>query len=479
MFSNQPYINMTKLASIMTAAFLFSAAASAAAAGDVTFGNVKVERSESLLQVGMDIDATGLKLKSDSEIIYRPAVVAGDSVYALPAVVIAGRNRYIQNDRHEITADGTILSRAGRNISYTAFIPYRQWMEQSSLTVSEDECGCGLSTGTPSDRLLTAIDFMERKFEPVFVMVTPPVEQQKNRSAEGSAYIDFPVNRTEIHPDYRRNPEELASIRSTIDIVANDPDTRITSINIKGFASPEGSYANNARLAAGRAASLAEYVRNLYSFDAGLMTTSSEPENWAGLRQFVAISSLPDTAAMLAIIDNGLLDPDAREMNLQRSFPDQYRYLRENVYPGLRRSDYTIRYVVRSYISVEEIKKVMATAPQKLSANEIYAVAATLDPDSPDYREAFELAVRLFPDNEAANLNMAAIALQRDELVAAARYLSKSGSSPRAEYARGIYRAKTGDYDSAVDYLSRAESAGIPEATDAIRQLRLMGVISE
>ena len=54
----------------------------------------------------------------------------------------------------------------------------------------------------------------------------------------------------------------------------------ITSLSIKGYASPEGPYANNERLAKGRTEALVDYVRNLYSFPAGLATTSWEAEDW-------------------------------------------------------------------------------------------------------------------------------------------------------------------------------------------------------
>lgn len=444
-----------------------------AATQSVTVSDVNVERSASSLVVTMNLDATAMKLKSDREIKYIPVITNGTERRELPEVIIAGRNRYIQNQRHDTPEAPAILSRAGHTVSYSTIIPYEQWMAESRLVLVEDECDCGvltLSSGQTSE--LASIDFVERVFAPQFVMVTPPAELEKARSAKGSAYVDFPVNRTEISPTYRRNPEELAKIRSTIDVVANDPDSRITSVTIVGFASPEGTYANNERLAKGRSASLAEYVRGLYSFDADVMHTSWVAENWEGLRNYVATCSLPDTTALLAVIDDTSLAPDAREWRLKSKFPQDYAFLLKNVYPGLRRSDYTVDYVVRSFVTVEEIRQVMATAPQKLSLNEIYVVANFLEPDSDPYREAFELAVRMYPDDPVANLNMAAIALRRDELNAAAGYLAKAGNSPRATYARGVLAAKQGDNATANTLLKSAADAGIAEAADALDQLQ-------
>ena len=96
---------------------------------------------------------------------------------------------------------------------------------------------------------------------PKTVYVTPQAEAVKSRSMAGSAYLDFPVNQTTIQPDYRNNPSELAKIRRSIEAVRGNQFASITALTIKGYASPEGSYASNARLAEGRAKALLDYVK--------------------------------------------------------------------------------------------------------------------------------------------------------------------------------------------------------------------------
>lgn len=59
------------------------------------------------------------------------------------------------------------------------------------------------------------------------------------RSISARAYIDFPVNKTQIFPSYRRNPSELAKIRATIDSVRNDENLSITNIHIKDMPRPK------------------------------------------------------------------------------------------------------------------------------------------------------------------------------------------------------------------------------------------------
>ncbi len=435
---------------------------------------LQVERSDNNLFVSMELDFSELKLKSDREITYMPVLTLGDSICELPQVVVAGRNRYIQHQRHNDLADDVRLCRAGKVIDYAEVIPYEQWMETALLSLTEDECGCGFNAISSTSQELAVLDFKERVFAPVFAFITPEVELVKSREVRGSAYIDFPVNRTEIRPDYRRNPEELQKIRNTIDVIRDDADTRIVSVAIEGYASPEGPLKNNERLAQGRTEALVKYVRSLYSFEPSLIKSGWVAEDWAGLRRYVESSDMSEKAGILDIIDLESMAPDAREWRLKSAYPEEYRFLLDNVYPGLRHSDYAVEYVIRSYADVAEIRELIKTTPQKLSLHEMFVLAQSLEPGSDEYREVFEVAVRMYPDDPVANLNAANIALGRDELDRAEVYLAKAGDAPEAVYARGILAAKRGDYATAYSLFDRAAAAGCRETADAVEQLREM-----
>lgn len=453
----------------------------AAARADVNVADVNALRDGSRLSVSMQFTSDSQNLGRDRHVTYTPLITNGSDSLTLTPVIFAGRNRYIQYLRSDLNPADGILLHPGDAYSYSESIPYQEWMEESSLQVLMDECNCGLSSAVPVAETLAQLDFVERTFSPLFTYVTPRGDLEKTRRAEGSAYIDFPVNRTEIYPDYRRNPEELASIRQTISKVADDKDIRITGIDIEGFASPEGSYANNVRLAAGRAESLADYVSTFYSLPRSLFSVSSVPENWAGLRRFVAASQLADTTAILAIIDNESLEPDRREALLKSKFPQEYAFMLKTVYPGLRRSDYVIRYTVRSYTSLDEIKALMISDPEKLSAGEIFAVAETLDPESPAYAEALALAARVDPTNSEANMNMVMLSLARGENERAAHFLSlldaDAANSPAATYLRGVLAYRQGNVDQAISLVSKSADAGYPDAVQALTQFQKMKLI--
>ena len=74
----------------------------------------------------------------------------------------------------------------------------------------------------------------------------------------------------------------------------------------------------------------------------------------------------------------------------------------------------------------------------------------------------------MYPDDETANLNAAVIALNRNDLQAAARYLAKAGSSPQALNARGVLAVRQGDRQAAERFWRQST---LPEAKHNLNEL--------
>ena len=285
--------------------------------------------------------------------------------------------------------------------------------------------------------------------------------------------MDFPVNQTKIYPDYRKNPDELKKIIATIDLVKNDKNTTITEIDIKGFASPEGSYKNNERLAQKRSEALKTYVQDLYHFEQDIIKVSSVPEDWQGLRNYVANSNFAKKEEMLSNIDNEKLSYDARELRLRTIDGAAYATLLKECYPALRHSDYTVQYVVRGF-TVDEAKEIITKRPQQLSLNEMFQVAQTYPSGSDEFNEVFEVAVRMFPDDPTANMNAAAIELQQGNWKQAERYLLKSDPQARAtKNNEGVLWMMQGDLDKAEALFNEAKEMGSLEARKNLKEIEL------
>ena len=161
-----------------------------------------------------------------------------------------GRVRFLVDVAHGrkneagIGGGATVVRRRNgepQTVSYKASVPLAANVYDYDIVIREDLCGCG-DIYDGNEYLL------RRRRKPAVAFLRPAAEVRKLRHIDKTAYIDFPVNSTELYSDYRRNPSELDSIIRTINLVKADKNLYIRRIVIHGYASPEGSHAANERL---------------------------------------------------------------------------------------------------------------------------------------------------------------------------------------------------------------------------------------
>ena len=442
--------------------------------GDASVANVRMDKAADKMYVSMDIipDDTW-NLKSSQSVILTPVIEKGDNSLQLPQVKILGRNAYIHYLREADQTSGDYAYKASKTqaVHYETSVPYEEWMNNSKLVLNEDLCGC--------TRTLLANDknelqqYAESVFTPVLAYIVPEKEEIKARSESGQAYVTFHVSKTDIDESYLDNTEELHKILKTLALVRDDKDVTITSMQLKGYASPEGKYQDNERLAKGRTEAVADYIRQQSDGADYPVTTSYEAENWEGLEAYIRQSNLPEKDELLDIIESPAYadNPDSREWKIKSTYPEVYRRLLTECYPALRRTDYKVDYTVRSF-NLEEAKALIGSRPQKLSLQEMYNVAQTYEPGSDAYNEVFDTAVRMFPDDPTANLNAANSALQRNDVVSAEKYLAKAGDSGEATLARGILAMLKGDAETASTLMHKAHDMGVEAAAANLEQIQ-------
>ena len=91
----------------------------------------------------------------------------------------------------------------------------------------------------------------------------------KIRQENGSARLNFRVNKWDIVVNLGNNAKELAKMIETLELVKNDSDVTITQITLHGYASPDGGYANNDKLSRNRTQALKDYLTSVYPIDQG------------------------------------------------------------------------------------------------------------------------------------------------------------------------------------------------------------------
>ncbi len=441
----------------------------------VTVDRPVIEHTGEFLKVGMDLDLSGLDVRSNRAVLLTPHLVSETDSLELPSIGIYGRQRYffyVRNGKSMITEDEESYRTKDmpESVDYSRVVAYPEWAKGNPLKLHLrwSEYGC---CGNLLDQLDGLLFTEAVAFYPALIYPTPEGQAEKIRSLSGSARVEFVVDKTDIRPDYRNNVPELRKITATIDSVRNDSDVTITRIFLKGYASPESPYSHNTDLAKGRTAAVKEYVRQLYSFPDSIFVTDYEPEDWEGLREYVLETpALSHKSEILGLID-GDLEPDAKEAKIRYTYPEDYAYLLKNCYPALRHTYYEVSYVVKTYTIIEEIKAVYASQPGKLSLNEFFLLSKEYEPGTEEFLDVFETAVMLYPTDEATNVNAANAALRRFDTKRAEKYLDRAGESAEAEYARGVCAYWESDYDAAVEHFRKALDGGIEQAAEVLENL--------
>ena len=465
---------------LLYAAFLMAPATALAqncqevklASDKIKVSNVQVAQQNNALSVSMDLNLDSLYLPSNLQLVYTPVFKTRQGEIKMPEIVINGRRQQIMFERGvgkkqlNLSPEALVVRRTNKKVqtvNYSASIPLSGQVKNYDLNMHEDLCGCG--------NMEEGNDFnLRHRRQPQAVFVRPAVEAVKVRHLDKRAYIDFPVNRIELHADYRRNPAQLDSIVRTINALKDDKNLEVSAINIHGYASPESPYSHNDYLAKNRAKTLTDYVRRMVALPTQLFTVSSTAEDWDGLRNYLKDSNLEHKTEILAIANDEKMNPDAREQKIKKLYPSEYRFMLDTWYPALRHSDYHITYKVKPF-NVAEAKEIIKTKPQQLSQEEMFLVAQTYEPGSKEFNDVMEIAVRMFPENETANLNAANTRLNAGDADGAKFYLDKAGNSPEALNARGVYESLKGNDQQARHYFALAAKAGVKAAQENLENL--------
>lgn len=316
--------------------------------------NVTVQVTpDSLLQVNMNIILPAeLRVKSNQMMIFTPVVQQSGKETTLTPIYIYGRKREIINERkNRLPLEGSIVvhrsNRKEQVIEYKTTVPYSSWMKGANVALEEDLCGCGNHTEENNSHQLAQVIVPETSVAanpPLVAEVAHPAQpakekQTRRRVYEGKAFIDFPVNKTIIYPRYRKNPEELARIDSTLTMIGLENISRIT---LHGYASPESPYSHNSSLANGRTLALKQHIMDKYHLNDSIFSIESTPEDWDGL---IHLAEQCDWAEKDRILDIARSDaqPDEKE-RLLKKLVDAYLRMSWYWFPALRHTDYRIEF---------------------------------------------------------------------------------------------------------------------------------------
>ncbi|HIG32871.1 MAG TPA: DUF3868 domain-containing protein [Flavobacteriales bacterium] len=287
---------------------------------------------------------------------------------------------------------------------------------------------------------------------------------------EETATIYFLVNQSNI----RTTEKSDTDIKKLKEFAKNGHTTH--SIEIKSFASPEGSVNMNDNVSDNRMKSTLNYTKRLLrslkvdgASNNDLYTETSLGEDWAGFESLVQASDIKDKRRINKIV-NSVEDLELREQQI-RDLAEIYDALEEDVLPQLRKAVIIIRSFEPKRTD-EEIATLSTTTPEALDVKELL-FSATLTTDATVKEGIYNKVVELHNDWRGHN-NIAYMHLAKGNLSESLLYLDKAealgGNQADILNNKGVIAARRGQLSTAQKLFDQAKTSDQNQAILDIRQ---------
>lgn len=360
---------------------------SAIAQSPLTVSEQNVERKGQDVIVTFKVTAAEDAVRSGEKVVVSPVLMPADqsSKLALEAFCVAGTQQQKvmrQKARLAKTEKPMAMIAAGETYTFMTVVDYDDFpSRQYSLSIDVQKIGCCSVKPCMSETYAFEVG---PAMEPVVKEVVPYVAQARemkpkfpflrmvgtDAGEERGVSVRFPVAKTELDPDFLSNAKALKDIEDAIRLVMGDDWAELHTIDIAGYASPEGNTKQNQQLSVGRAEALKGYIADKFGFSDDRFNVTAGGEDWSGLRALVEDSDMPYRDEVLDILDN--VPQEKRQAKLKALAGGRpYRSMLDVMYPQLRDACY-----IRVWFSEKEdvVAREVNTAVREINAGK-YAEA--------------------------------------------------------------------------------------------------------
>ena len=294
---------------------------------------------------------------------------------------------------------------------------------------------------------------------------------EKETILEETAVIYFSVNQSVVRYS-QKSSDDIARLKA---FAKKGYQTK--NIEIKSFASPEGSTDINDKVSDNRSKSTFSYAKQLMrqlkvdgARNDDMYINTSLGEDWNGFSSLVNSSKLKDKSKILNVV-RSQKDPQKREETI-RDMSEIYDAIEEDVLPKLRKATITLR-VYEPKKTDEEIATLAITDPSQLDIKEML-YAAHLANNSSIKGTIYKYIKSNFSDDHRAYNNLACLDIENKDYTNAKMNLGDAEKrNPNANEVienKGILAAIEGDIEQASKFYSQSNPSDINTGILAIKQ---------
>lgn len=468
---------MNKVLYILITTFFFSISAfSAEKEEPVTITQQSIKKVGDQVELTMDIVVN--KLNSKYKLTVTPVIYNTTEKKELEPVQIAGKYRYIADQREGIADEDVfvITRKTSHTIPYNVSIPYEDWMAEVSVDVKQFQEGC-CSFDEPGRMTVAENKLLYYQPEPKFrldpydyefteleqyTLDNPFLHSMEDHNQrydilvkdrdKGTSVVIFTVGSHKLDMNFQGNKDAMDAIAKAFKLIEDDPNAVLKHIMITGYASPEGSLAFNTALAQRRAETVKTYIQSILSSPRNeLFELHNGREDWDGLRERVENSHMAEKSEILEIIDSYTMEQEIRKTKLkQLNGGAPYKYMLENFYPPLRSAGY-----VQVFYEIDRTATVATAVTDELGRT------TWVDPESP-------ANVNITRINEALKF------IKESDFEQALTQLLQAKDDPKAFNFIGVCHMMMKNYDESGQWFRKALENNDPFAQENIDQLNMM-----
>ncbi len=281
---------------------------------------------------------------------------------------------------------------------------------------------------------------------------------QRVISQKQAATIKFLIAQSNLRGS-ELNSQNIKDFIQTLRNIKSDEESLVlNNIEVSAYASPDGKYSFNEKLAEQRGKVSEKYVAqqlraNRLNTD---VDTKYTAEDWEGFQELVSQSNLQDKELILRVLSM-YTDPEQREQEIH-NVASVYTDLADAVLPELRRARLTINYDVIGR-SDDQIISAVTNSPSVLSVEELLYAGNVLATTSERREEILKKTIEIYPDDYRAYNNIAEIAMRAGDYEKAQSYLRQAlahnAAAPEANTNLGLMALSEGRVQDAEVFLAK------------------------
>ena len=284
---------------------------------------------------------------------------------------------------------------------------------------------------------------------------------QRVKAKKQEANIKFLINQANLRKSELKNNSVGEFVKLLKEINKDREGLNLQNVEIQAYASPEGGFKFNDKLANKRQNVSEKYVRKEMKSAGveGNLDAHYTAQDWEGFQQLVQASDIQDKDVILRVLSM-YKDPQEREQQI-RNMSEGFRELADAILPELRRSRLIIHYETIGR-NDEQIKVQYNEDAAKLSADELLYYA-TLEEDAAKKEEIYAKTAQLYTNDYRPLNNLAVMAFNRGDEAKAkellAQAITKSNNAAEANATLGLIALKNGNVAEAENLIAKAADA--------------------